>query len=150
MRSRGDETILFFDLDNYIGSAKRDRDENQEEEFAAAEEAIREESEETRGIFYAADDEEPQEIEDTEEMERKLRELAEIERRTFGVPAFEHKGDVRLPSIDDDGEWDVMAVPRVLGGDHQVDPSVVDALQYQLLEARISQENQGTSEGGVT
>ena len=150
VRSRGDETILFFDLDNYIGSAKRDRDENQEEEFAAAEEAIREESEETRGIFYAADDEEPQEIEDTEEMERKLRELAEIERRTFGIPAFEHKGDVRLPSIDDDGEWDVMAVPRVLGGDHQVDPSVVDALQDQLLEARISQENQGTSEGGVT
>ena len=26
VRSRGDETILFFDLDNYIGSAKRDRD----------------------------------------------------------------------------------------------------------------------------
>ena len=98
VRSRGEETILFFDLDNFIGSAKKSRDENLEEEVAAAEEAIREESEETRGIFFSADDEEePQEIEDTEEMERKLQELAEIERRTFGTPVFEHKGDVGFP-----------------------------------------------------
>lgn len=69
VRSRGDETILFFDLDNFIGSAKKSRDENLEEEVAAAEEAIREESEETRGIFFSADDEEePQEIEDTTRM----------------------------------------------------------------------------------
>ena len=65
----------------------------------------------------------------------KLRELAEIERRTFGTPVFEHKGDVRLPSIDDEGEWDVMAVPRILGDDHRVDEEVVDALQDQLLES---------------
>ena len=147
VRSRGEETILFFDLDNFIGSAKKSRDENLEEEVAAAEEAIREESEETRGIFFSADDEEePQEIEDTEEMERKLQELAEIERRTFGTPVFEHKGDVRLPSIDDEGEWDVMAMPKILGDDHRVDEEVVDALQDQLLESMMTNETEGGTE----
>jgi hypothetical protein len=147
VRSRDDETILFFDLDNFIGSAKKSRDENLEEEVAAAEEAIREESEETRGIFFSADDEEePQEIEDTEEMERKLQELAEIERRTFGTPVFEHKGDVRLPSIDDEGEWDVMAMPKILGDDHRIDEEVVDALQDQLLESMMTNETEGGTE----
>ena len=144
VRSKGNETILFFDLDNYIGTARRRRNEDLEEEVAAAEEAIREESEETRGIFFSADEEdEPQEIADTEEMEQKLRELAELERRTFGTPVFEHKGDVRLPAIDDDGEWDVMAVPRILGDDHRVDEEVVDALQDQLWESRIADETKG-------
>ena len=144
VRSKGDEAILFFDLDNFIGSAKKSRDENLEEEVAAAEEAIREESEETKGIFFSADDEEePQEIEDTEEMDRKLRELAEIEKRTFGTPVFEHKGDVRLPSIDDEGEWDVMAMPKVLGDNHRVDEEVVGALQDQLLESMMANETEG-------
>ncbi len=144
VRSKGNESILFFDLDNFIGTAKRNRDDNLEAEVAAAEEAIREESEETRGIFFSAeDDDEPQEIEDTEEMERKLRELAEIERRTFGTPVFEHKGDVRLPSIDDDGEWDVMAMPKILGDDHRVDEEVVEALQDQLMESILADETEG-------
>ena len=76
----------------------------------------------------------------------KLRELAEIERRTFGTPVFEHKGDVRLPSIDDEGEWDVMAVPRILGDDHRVDEEVVDALQDQLLESMTVNETEGGTE----
>ena len=86
-------------------------------------------------IFYAADDEEPQAVEDTEEMERKLREIAEYEKRNFGTPAFEHNGNVRLPSIDDDGEWDVMVAARVLGDDHRVDETIVEALQDEMLDA---------------
>ena len=77
---------------------------------------------------------------------RKLRELAEIERRTFGTPVFEHKGDVRLPSIDDEGEWDVMAMPKILGDDHRVDEEVVDALQDQLLESMVINETKGGTE----
>ncbi len=146
-RSRDSETILFFDLDNFIGTAKRSMGENIEEEIAEAEEAIRKESEETRGIFFSADEEdEPQEIEDTEEMERKLKELAEIERRTFGTPVFEHKGDVRLPSIDDDGEWEVMAVPRILGDDHRVDDEIVEALQDRMLETMQEEKTKGGGE----
>ena len=76
-------------------------------------------------------------------MDRKLRELAEIEKRTFGTPVFEHKGDVRLPSIDDEGEWDVMAMPKVLGDNHRVDEEVVGALQDQLLESMMANETEG-------
>ncbi|MBQ2957549.1 MAG: recombinase family protein [Clostridia bacterium] len=148
VRSKGDEVALFFDLDNYIGTANGRKGEKPDEEIAAAEEAIREESEETKGIFYGADDdEEPQEIEDTEEMERRLQELAEIERRTFGTPVFEHSGDIRLPAIDDDGEWDIMAEPRILGDDHRVDDAVVESLQDELLEALIASEDEITTGG---
>ena len=147
VRSKGEETILFFDLDNFIGTAARRRDESLEKEMAAAEETIREESEDTRGIFFSADDEdEPQEIEDTEEMERKLQELAELERRTFGTPVFEHKGDVRLPAIDDEGEWDVMAVPRILDEEHRVDEKIVDALQDQMRESMMERDTEGGAE----
>ena len=31
--------------------------------------------------------------------------IAEYEKRNFGTPAFEHNGNVRLPAIDDNGEW---------------------------------------------
>ena len=141
VRSKGDEAVLFFDLDNYIGTVNSRKGEKADEAIAAAEEAIRAESEDTRGIFFAADDdEEPQEIEDTEEMERRLQELAEIERRTFGTLVFEHSGDIRLPAIDDDGEWDVMAEPRILGENHRVDDAVVESLHDELLEALIAGE----------
>jgi len=74
-------------------------------------------------------------------MERRLQELAEYERRHFGTPAFEHDGDVRLPAIDNEGEWDVMAEARVLGDDHRVDESIVEAMQEQMLEAMIAAED---------
>ena len=80
-------------------------------------------------------------------MERKLQELAEIERLTFGTPVFEHSGEIRLPAIDDDGEWDVMAEPRVLGEDHRVDKAVVESLQDELLEALIASEDEMTIGG---
>jgi len=148
VRSKGDETVLFFDLDNYIGTANGRKGEKPAEEIAAVEEAMREESEETKGVFFSADeDEERQEIEDTEEMERRLQELAEIERRTFGTPVFEHSGDIRLSAIDDDGEWDVMAEPRVLGDDHRVDEAIVESLQDELFGALIASEDQIQSGG---
>ena len=76
-----------------------------------------------------------------------LRELAEYERRHFGTPAFEHDGDVRLPAIDDEGEWDVMAEARVLGDDHRVDESIVEAMQEEMLEAMIAAEDVAGSSG---
>ena len=73
-------------------------------------------------------------------MERRLRALAEAERRTFGTPVFEHGGDIRLPAIDDEGEWDVMVKARPLGEDYRVDETVIGALQEELLEALIARE----------
>ena len=140
VRTKGDETVLFFDLDNYIGRMVGKRVTAAETpQDSSPDHPASEEQDETKGIFYAADDEEPQAVEDTEEMERKLREIAEYEKRNFGTPAFEHNGNVRLPSIDDDGEWEVMISARVLGDDHRVDSSVVEALQDEMLDA-ISME----------
>ena len=79
-------------------------------------------------------------------MERKLQELAELERRTFGTPVFEHKGGVRLPAIDDEGEWDVMAVPRILDEEHRVDEKIVDALQDQMRESMMEKDTEGGAE----
>ena len=133
IRTKDDETVLFFDLDNFIGRATVKRQPEQET-VAESGMPVLTDDEEIKGIFYAADDEEPQAVEDTEEMERKLRALAEYEKRNFGTPAFEHEGDIRIPSIDDDGEWDVMVEARVLGDDHRVDEAIVEALQDEMLE----------------
>ena len=139
LREKGSERILFFDLDNYIGR------ELQNGKTAGAETAVGEperrmESEETKGIFFGAEDEEPQAVEDTEEMERKLQELAEFEKRNFGIPAFEHNDEFRLTAIDDEGEWDVMAEARALGGNHRVDERDIEALQDGMLETLAASE----------
>ena len=144
IRSKGDETVLFFDLDNFIGKIMVKKTPALELTAAETGEPVTDSAEETKGIFYAADDEEPQAVEDTEEMERRLREIAEYEKRNFGTPAFEHSGNVRLPSIDDEGEWDVMIAARILGEDHRVDGSIVDALQDEMLESAADKE------GGIT
>ncbi len=132
LRTKDGESILFFDLDNYIGKELHRR--RAEAEPASREKERRTESEDTRGIFYGAEDEEPQALDDTREMERKLREYAEYEKRNFGMPAFEHNSDFRVTAIDEDGEWDVMAEAVALGGDHRVDESEIAALLETITE----------------
>ena len=164
IRTKDNETILFFDLDNYVGvpiGKKQELEGSPADQDGPLQETIR--HEDTKGIFYGAEDEEPQEVTDTEDMERRLQEIAEYERRHFGKPAFEHDGNVRLPSIDDEGEWEVMTETRILGNDHRVDESIVEAMQEQMLEAMIvaedaigspegmehNNENDNTEEGGT-
>ena len=48
---------------------------------------------------------------------------------------------------NDPGEWDVMAEARVLGDDHRVDESIVEAMQEQMLEAMIAAEDAAGSSG---
>ena len=86
--------------------------------------------------FFAADEEEGTElVEDHQEIERRLQERIEHEKRVYGTPAFEHSGGSRLPMIDDDGEWDIMAEAVVLDSDHTVDPDTIEELQDGMLEA---------------
>lgn len=73
-------------------------------------------------------------------MERKLQAIAEYEKRNFGTPAFDHDGDVRLPAIDANGEWDVMTDARVIGEDQRVDEGILEAMQDEMLEAMIAAE----------
>ena len=89
VRSKGNETVLFFDLDNYIGTLPRKRDTSGEEPSASgAADHPEEKHDDTRGIFYAPDDDEPQEVTDTEEMEKRLQAIAEYEKRNFGTPGL--------------------------------------------------------------
>lgn len=141
VRSRSGETVLFFDLDNFIGRETLKKEE--EKAMAAQAEQMRREAEETQGFFYGAgDDDEPMVIKNATEMEEKLRRIAEHEQKTFGTMAFEHQGNSHLSAIDDDGEWDVMAAARVLDKDHSVDSSVIDALQKKLTKALFSSEHE--------
>ena len=134
MRRKGEESVLFFDLDNYIG--REIGKKKPAEESPSAEPERRRETEETKGIFYGADDEEPQPVEETEEIERRMQAMAEYEKRNFGTPAFEHNSEFRLTAIDDDGEWDVMAEAQAIGGDHRVDEREVEALQKTMAGRR--------------
>lgn len=147
LRKKGNERILLFDLDNYIGRElprRRQADSDIKDEQAAER---RVETEETKGIFFGAEDEEPQTIEDTEEMERRLQEYAEYEKRNFGTPAFEHDSEFRLSAIDDQGEWEVMAETITLGSDHRVDEREILALQDEMLEALAAAEEDAGSAG---
>ena len=64
VRTRGSETILFFDLDNYIGTEPRKNVVQEEPTASETKASSVDEDDETRGIFYAPDDDAPQEITD--------------------------------------------------------------------------------------
>ena len=147
LRTKGEESILLFDLDNYLGRELPKR-KPQTDATSGIETERRVESEETRGIFFGAEDEEPEVVSDTEELERKQQEYAEYEKRNFGTPAFEHNSEFRLTAIDDNGEWDVMAEARILGSDHRVDESEIFALQDEMMEALAASEENDDEEGG--
>lgn len=142
------QKILFFDLDNYIGRelGKKPDATTIIPEKNGEEKAIM--SEEVRGIFYPADDdEEPQEIEDIEALEQRLREAAERENRSFGTPLFEHSSDTRFPESESAG--DMMTPARVLDKDHRVDDSEIDALQERLMDELFAPaEDPPTANGG--
>lgn len=135
VRSRGDETVIFFDLDNFIGREIAKKPENPEKP-KQEQVGTEEEEEQVKGIFFGAeDDDEPETIIDVEEMERRIQEAAEVERQNFGTPIFEHTGGVRMPAIDEDGEWNVMAEAKPLEQDHRVDVRTVETLTDTLMEA---------------
>lgn len=140
VRSRNGETVIFFDLDNYIGRARTHKTADREPDKADAPEGQNECPERMpgiEGIFYAADeDEEPQPVEDIEAIEEKMRLIAEAEKLRFGTPLFEHTGGMRLPDIDSEGVWNVMAEARALDEEHSVEDSILEQLQAQMRERR--------------
>ena len=129
------QTIIFFDLDNFIGSeiGKKAPSILEPEDGKPAE--IQEDApEETSGIFYGADDE-PQSQEEIREIEERLAEIAALEKLKFGTPVFEHDSELRMP--DYEGDWDLMAEARPLDENHTVDEALVDSLQEELLKDLI-------------
>jgi len=84
-----------------------------------------------KSYFYPPEeDDEPQEIRD---MEEKFQKAVEVNKKIFGVPAFEHESNVRAFS---QGEtWDMMTPARPLDIVHTVDSETVDNLFEQILNA---------------
>ena len=86
VKRNGDERVLYFDMDNYIGRAmRRKTDEN----IIPEKRERPRETEETKGFFYGPDDNEPQSIEELREIEERFQQARKAERRTFGEPAFQ-------------------------------------------------------------
>ncbi len=80
------ETVLFFDMDNYVGRAIG----RKTDEAVIPEKRERpQESEETKGFFYGPNDSEPQSVEEIRAIEERLQKARKAERRTFGEPAFQ-------------------------------------------------------------
>ena len=120
------ETVLFFDLDNYVGRAIN----KTEEVIIARKQAELEMDNNGKSYFYPPeDDEEPQEIKD---MEEKFQKAVEINKKTFGVPAFEHQSTMR--GFVQGETWDMMTPARPLDINHKVDSDTVDELFLQVLD----------------
>ena len=87
VKTNGDEKVLFFDMDNYVGRAISGK---ADETIVPEKRERPQETEETKGFFYGPNDNEPQSIEEIREIEEKLQQAKKAERRTFGEPAFQY------------------------------------------------------------
>ena len=124
------ETVLVFDMDNYVGRAVSKKDEviiaKKEAETAT------EEHEDAKSYYYPPDEEEPQEIRD---MEEKFQQAVETNKKLFGTPVFQHEPGIRGIGADSDGdEWDMLSEARPLDILHTVDTKTVDNLLLEIKE----------------
>ena len=131
LASAGGESVLVFDLDNYVGRAVSKKDEVIIARKEA--EAASEEREDAKSYYYPPDVEEPQEIRD---MEEKFQQAVETNKKLFGTPVFQHEPGVRgLSSSDASGEeWDMLAEARPLDITHTVDADSVEGLLLEIIE----------------
>ncbi|MBR3383292.1 MAG: recombinase family protein [Clostridia bacterium] len=123
-------TVLVFDLDNYIGRASDKTDEVIIAKKTA--ETVPEEREDAKSFYYPPDEDEPKEIRDVED---KFERAVEANRRYFGTPVFMHESGVRGVSGEcTDGEWDMMIEAKPLDITHTVDESTVDDLLSGIMD----------------
>ena len=124
------DTVLVFDLDNYVGRAMSKKDEVIIARKEA--EANTEEREDAKSYYYPPDEDEPQEIRDIEE---KFQQAVEMNKKLFGTPAFQHDSGVRgLSAESSDEEWDMMVEARPLDITHTVDAGTVDDLLLEIMD----------------
>ena len=114
------DTVLVYDMDNYVGRASAKKDESI---IAQKETAAAEEYDDAKSYYYPPDQEEPQEIRD---MEERFQEAVETNKKLFGTPVFEHIHGLR--GIETDSEWDMMTEARPLDIMHTVDSATVSSL----------------------
>lgn len=146
--TKNGKSIILFDLDNYIGNVtSKAKSKTEIPPDNATINVIADVQEDTTGIFYAADDGEPQEVSDIQEMEERFHHLAEIEKKSYGTPAFEHNSDIQLPETDEEDENDFSAEAIPLDVDHSIDSDVVEALHSKLMEEMFASANDPPKDG---
>ena len=120
-------TVLLFDLDNYIGRSDSRRDEAIiPNNIAGAADGDREDA---KSYYYPPDEDEPREI---MEMEEKFRQAVELNKKLFGTPVFRHDPGLRGFSADIT-ESDLQAEARPLGKAPRVDADAVDELLKSIM-----------------
>ena len=130
--THGNNAVLVFDMDNFIGIAPNKKEAIVPAQNLEEKETVREDGEDTKGIFYGPEDEEPQPI---AEMEEKFREMREQENKLYGTPAFQYQGNIRgfeTPE-DDSGVWDMLAPACPLDHDHSVDKETVEEMLQEIV-----------------
>ena len=122
-KGKGDRTegctVLIFDMDNYVG-----RTISKKEEIIIARKAVSETREDAKSYYYPPDANEPQEIRD---MEQKLEQIKEINKRIFGTPFALHASNLR--TLNGEGE-DMMAEAVSLDIAHTVDTAHIEDLMH--------------------
>ncbi len=130
--THGNNAVLVFDMDNFIGIAPNKKEAIVPAQNMEEKETVREDGEDTKGIFYGPEDEEPQPI---AEMEEKFREMREQENKLYGTPAFQYQGNIRgfeTPE-DDSGVWDMLMPACPLDHDHSVDKETVEDMLQEIV-----------------
>ena len=128
VKTNGNERVLFFDMDNYIG---RSMNRKTDEGVIPEKRERPRETEETKGFFYGPDDSEPQSIEEIQEIEEKLRQVKRAERRNFGEPAFQYLF-AEVVVLDGEGSLMTEAVP--VSPNVEIDESGTENLLLEIID----------------
>lgn len=126
-----EQTVLVFDMDNFIGRSLDKKEAIQLRKESAK--ALADVREDAKGIFYGPEDETSIAFTDLEERFQALRAL---EKMIFGTPAFMHQGDIRgFEETQDKGSecWEMLFEARPLDVDHCVDQDTVDDLFQEMI-----------------
>lgn len=124
------ETVLAFDMDNYVGRTVCGK----EEVVIARKEAenTEEEQDNARSYYYPPDEDEPQEI---REMEERFQQAVEMKKKSFGTPVFRYQPGVRGLGVETPGdEWDMLIQAKPLDTTHAVESDVVESLLLGIRE----------------
>ena len=133
--THGENAILIFDMDNYIGYAINPKVVTMTEAqcMAPQHETVGEEN--TKGIYYGPEDDEPEAVTGIEE---RFQEIRELNKRIYGTPAFQHQGDVRSftepINQKESGIWEMMKPAVPLDGDHCTIAEKVNAMLRAIIE----------------
>ena len=115
-------TVLLFDLDNYIGRSNSRKEEIVMPKTAA--DTADGDREDSKSYYYPPDQDEPLEI---MEMEEKFRQAVELNRKQFGTPVFRHDPGLRGFAADIT-ESDLLAEARPSGSAPKVEANAVNEL----------------------